>query len=168
MSNDQPLDLSPIEGRCDAATKGPWRVTRTGVSDFAHDFSYIEADGTEFIEVAWKWPEAGVCEARAERTGHANGVCGTMPDAQFIAHAREDIPALLAEVKRLRMELDRARDAALEEAAKIADDENVECCGDIDGDGPGCCGRYVVGKNGRIADAIRQRLQSTSAKEGGR
>lgn len=43
-------------------------------------------------------------------------------DGEFIAHAREDVPALIAEIRRLRTELDVARTAAFVEAEKkIAD-----------------------------------------------
>ncbi len=41
-------------------------------------------------------------------------------DAEFIAHAREDVPWLLAEVERLTAERDRARDLAARLEAQIA------------------------------------------------
>lgn len=44
------------------------------------------------------------------------------PDAQFLAHAREDVPALLAEVDRLRAEL-----AAARELAGLATEYRVPC-----------------------------------------
>jgi len=95
------LDLTPIKARCEAATEGPWK---------------------------WEWAD-GVFSALT--LGQADDVCGyghvltsercpacidagtpdehpcTLPkqeDSDFIAHAREDIPYLLAEVTRLEAE----------------------------------------------------------------
>jgi hypothetical protein len=42
----------------------------------------------------------------ARRPQVPNGSMRPMADAQFIAHARRDIPALLAEVRRLQRQLD--------------------------------------------------------------
>ena len=66
-------ELDAIEQRAHAATEGPW-------------------------------------EASAHRTGHYLVICPDCgvrggyerADAEFIAHARSDVPALLAEVRRLR------------------------------------------------------------------
>ena len=80
--------LAGIEQRANAATKGEWIVGGPG-------FVYSERDKF-LIPVA--------------RTG-ANA------DAEFIAHARTDVPALVAEVRRLSAALDeqqrRIEDAAL-------------------------------------------------------
>jgi hypothetical protein len=70
------IDLDAIEARCNAATKGPWEAKCS-----YHDYPYIVAHG---------W-ELGCGEDFAR-----------MPDADFIAHARTDLPALLTEVRRLR------------------------------------------------------------------
>lgn len=66
------LDLAAIRARTEAATAGPWEAD--GVE------GNLNAPGIRVAEFL-SWPEA---------------------DAQFIAHAREDVPALLAEVERLR------------------------------------------------------------------
>jgi len=69
-------DLSEIEARCNAATPGPWEVRNPGC-----------------------WPgEIGP-------TGVSGGSVATASchdNAEFIAHAREDVPALVAEVRALR------------------------------------------------------------------
>ncbi|QLJ01493.1 hypothetical protein HZZ00_10975 [Streptomyces sp. NEAU-sy36] len=71
------LDLDAIQARANAATPGPW---------FPHE----------------DWP--GRVFAESEFNAHVARVTGSNPEAneQFIAHAREDVPALVAEVRRLR------------------------------------------------------------------
>lgn len=76
------IDLAAIKARCAVATPGPW-----------------EADGTElFVYQSREW--IGECcrldDPRADR------------DTTFIAHARTDVPALVAEVELLRAALWRA------------------------------------------------------------
>ena len=78
----EPLDLDPIEARVNAATAGPWKALEAR-GEHWYAISANEA-------VAWISSNDGSNESQRE------------PDAQFIAHAREDVPALLAEVKRLR------------------------------------------------------------------
>ncbi|WP_060210221.1 hypothetical protein [Sporosarcina koreensis] len=66
--------LEAIRERAEAATEGPWKN---------FDGGYI-VGGSEIA--------VGEVVAEAERDA----------DAEFIAHAREDIPALLAEVERMQ------------------------------------------------------------------
>ena len=87
------LDLEPIKERLAAATPGPW-----------------DADGTE-VSQHWSRPEPWLTIATNEVDcmaycygGRGRGV-ERVEDAEFIAHAPEDIRALLAEVKRLQGEL---------------------------------------------------------------
>ena len=68
------LDLDPIKARATAATGGPWGV---------EDARVFGDDG-----------RTQVCTL--------SGTRAWLPDAEFIAHARQDIPALLAEVERIR------------------------------------------------------------------
>jgi len=68
--------LAEIEARCEAATKGPWSVYVCGIRSLGYD-----VDG----------PEEG-----------NRGQFERQEDAEFIARAREDVPALIAEVRRLR------------------------------------------------------------------
>lgn len=77
--NLTPEKLDEIEARADAATEGPWKV-----------------DEYEALDV---WSPAGLVSSAApvktdERKPEA--------DAEFVAHARSDVPALVAEVRRLR------------------------------------------------------------------
>jgi hypothetical protein len=73
-------DLREIETRCNRATKGPWQSFVEG-RDQTSGSSFIRTGGLDDIEL----------------TGASD------EDQDFIAHARQDIPALLAEVRRLRM-----------------------------------------------------------------
>ena len=70
------LDLEPIKARCEQATKGPWFQGPHYRADVDSPFGCIRA-------CCWSGPQA-------------------IADAEFIAHAREDVPALIAEVERLR------------------------------------------------------------------
>lgn len=81
-------ELKEIEERANKATPGPWRV------DESLPNVYIRHDGIG-------WPIASMFHT-------ANGPW--KENAEFIAHARTDIPALLADNERLRAELDAAKD----------------------------------------------------------
>lgn len=89
------LDLEAIKERCDAATPGPWALS-----------SWTEWGATSYgvKDVA---PPGGT--VRDSDPAHRH--CLTPmeeSDAAFIAHAREDVPALVAEVERLREALHAA------------------------------------------------------------
>lgn len=78
------LNLGGIEARADAATEGPWEFDETlGIS----------------------------CELFRSLGAHEWGIhLGSIEqrdDAEFIARARDDVPALLAEVRRLRGVIER-------------------------------------------------------------
>lgn len=76
-------ELKAIEDRANAATEGPWLVPEKGY------------DGDDLIIGKDKFRVAGYC------------CCGgftLQEDADFVSDARADIPALIAEVRRLREE----------------------------------------------------------------
>lgn len=75
--------LMEIEARLAAATKGPWQSFVEGRDHLAGD-SFIRTGGMDNDS-----PDI-----------YLSG--GTLQDQDFIAHARQDIPTLLAEVRRLR------------------------------------------------------------------
>lgn len=83
------IDLDAIEARANAATDGPWWHYGDGFREI-HGPQNDEEDG-------WA-PQVAVA-----------GDDGTLPDAEFIAHARTDIPALVAEVRRLRAQVEAVR-----------------------------------------------------------
>ena len=93
--------LDDIEQRANAATPGPWCTD-----------SWEIYQGAEF-EAGAEWI-GETCRSGEMDDGRA--------DAEFVAHARTDVPALLAEVRRLRAVLDRTRALALLEAADFLRD----------------------------------------------
>lgn len=75
MTNEQ---LNEIKVRAGAATNGPWRVERSNCGSLHPKF--ITTDSI-ILDGFRPWSDA---------------------DAEFIAHSRQDVPALVAEVERLR------------------------------------------------------------------
>lgn len=83
------IDIEAIRARAEAATRGPWKVMWQG--NTVPSLQVVN-------EVFWENPkQIKVCSSISPKRE---------ADADFISHAREDIPALLAEVKRLQGELD--------------------------------------------------------------
>jgi hypothetical protein len=83
--NDK-LDLAAIRARCDAATPGPWEVVVRGNTVTSHAITVSD----KYISIA-------------------SGISPKTANAKFIAHAREDIPALIGEVERLQSDNKRLR-----------------------------------------------------------
>ena len=89
------VDIEAIEARVNAAAPGPWVYVDNGFDGYIMSAS-------EYLIVGGE-----PAEGRIEPDD---------PNADFIAHSREDIPALLAEVKRLTDEIaaiTAERDAAV-------------------------------------------------------
>lgn len=100
MTTHEPLtdaDLDRIEAEANAATPGPWMTT----PDYEDPVIYVEADidGGMFI--------CGMDSYRED-------------DAHFIASARTNVPALVAEVRRLKRALTDALEG-LEEMRPYVD-----------------------------------------------
>lgn len=75
-----PKELKQIKARCEAASEGPWEICKE--------------DGVDII--------GNNGEIILELSGKMLG-CTVRPyNFKFIAHARTDIPALIAEVERLK------------------------------------------------------------------
>lgn len=70
------VELAAIKARCEAATPGPWRG----------DCFLYDSEGNDLLF----------------GNGAGIGVFCEDADAQFAAHAREDMPRLVAEVERLQ------------------------------------------------------------------
>lgn len=98
-----PLDLDPIKARARAATDGPWAWE--WIAEKSNEWAVGQAfdanghalagrieDHDDMVETIIERRLVGMNES-----GHASAA-----DAEFIAHARTDIPALLAEIERLR------------------------------------------------------------------
>lgn len=72
--------LAEVQARCEAAPPAPWRVDNENT-----DLQRWVTDATGLMEINFGY------------RGNSN-----QAEARFTAHAREDVPALLAEVRRLR------------------------------------------------------------------
>ncbi len=92
MNQPDPAEIEAIAARTEAATPGPWLASHESVSDI-HGFD---------------------CQSQVTYPdGHGN--YGFTPaDAEFIAHARQDIPTLLAALATAEQERDQARRYAIE------------------------------------------------------
>ena len=80
-----PDRLAEIRKRCGAATPGPMRAI--GGSIFCDVLDSERGQGTFILY---------------DRAGYSGPDCNREGDSQFFAHARHDVPDLLAEVERLR------------------------------------------------------------------
>ena len=108
-------ELAEIEARANAATPGPWcastgRTYDTTTGKVAHVEHYVSR-GDDDVGIA-----SDVCDSR---TGEQSE-----PNARFIAAARTDVPALVAEVRRLTAALDAARREGAEGMRAAA----LRCC----------------------------------------
>jgi FtsZ-binding cell division protein ZapB len=83
VTTDIDIDIDAIRRREQAATPGPWKAV-----DFGDDTDPRTAYGV------WGKDDDDLCIFEDVDT--------LLADAEFIAHARQDIPALLAEIDRLR------------------------------------------------------------------
>lgn len=110
------IDLDAIEARCAAATPGPWRQCGADRKGCA-------------CGMVWSEP-ADFVVAQGEEGERAGTVCGFDVDDEtisanmrFVAHAREDVPALLAEVRRLTPNHE-AHGQALALVARLVEEHN--------------------------------------------
>jgi hypothetical protein len=116
------LDLDAIEARAESATRGPWTTD-------------VEIDGYRAgLRTVVRGPFGKriltVGQIRLHESGDAEA------NVAFTAAARDDVPALIAEVRRLRAENAGLRVAVLlltdgvAEARADVDDDDDECGGD--------------------------------------
>lgn len=87
-------DLLAMEQRCKRAQVGPWRV------DFGEE---IGSNWVVATNAAYDQDKRGTWAVATDRA-HASdcNAADGKDDAEFIAHARQDVPRLLEEVRRLR------------------------------------------------------------------
>ena len=78
-------EIKQIQERCERATKGPW-ISFVEGRDHTSGSSFIRTAGDDI-----------------ELTG------ASADDQDFIAHARQDVPALIEEICRLRKILDEGK-----------------------------------------------------------
>ena len=97
------LDLDAIEARANAATDGPWVVK--------HEPAW-EADNVQHPDVItvgaqmWEADDEPMTVCLVS-TDHEDDPVDVLLDAEFIAHARTDVPALVAALREARTEVER-------------------------------------------------------------
>lgn len=95
--------LAEIWARAQAATDGPWRMRHGATTE---DAIHVEFGEVLVVPDGWGWADNDWRKINA--------------DAEFIAHARSDVPWLMAEVDRLTGERDRARGLAARLEEQVA------------------------------------------------
>lgn len=122
MSTPMPSErLAGIAARVDAATAGPWGfydgdtyadvaadMEQTGPGSYSYRQKIAQLDDDHYWDDTAHEDDDEECAA-AQMTA----------DARFIAHARTDLPDLLAEVERLRTEVESLRRCASEQLETI-------------------------------------------------
>lgn len=93
------LDLEAIKARCEAASPPPWQAGR----DHAGPREHIRNGAGVLFGISEWW---------TIRTGR-HKVRQYQADVAFVTHARQDVPALVVEVERLRGIIEAASDMTL-------------------------------------------------------
>lgn len=106
--------LAAIEERASAATPGRWYVRQL---DDDHAMGLVAVSTVPDTGLGERWPEFEHSElVAATLVQHPRYVDGADErwdeNAHFIAHARDDVPRLVAEIRRLRQLLDAGGTAA--------------------------------------------------------
>jgi hypothetical protein len=94
MTNQSnPVDIDAIRARANAATKGPWET--------AHDDTHV---GGPVIDGDWDWiiGDLQIDDGQDQEDYRGKRL---KENCIFVAHARQDIPALCDEVESLRAEV---------------------------------------------------------------
>ena len=101
-----------MKARCDAASIAPWGVDSWGTDPIVD--TRTQGFAKNVVAIA---PYQQPIECRGQRR----------PNMEFIAHARTDVPRLVAEVKRLRAENKQLRkDLQWEKNDRMAEEERDE------------------------------------------
>jgi hypothetical protein len=94
------LDIKAIEKRLEAATKGPWRGEKHSIYVWGADGGMVADNITQL-----DWKEHGEI-ARMRGVGMGRYESGELQaNYDFIVHARQDVPDLLALVREMRAAL---------------------------------------------------------------
>ncbi|MGE7843942.1 hypothetical protein ACQKNX_24550 [Lysinibacillus sp. NPDC093712] len=103
-----PEQLNAIKERLAKATPGPWGFDKG--DNLREDRRPAVVEHFDYEHGEW----------------FIHGDIADISDATFIAHARQDIPALVAEIERLRAELTDIIVVATEEASSITHDNGYD------------------------------------------
>lgn len=99
VSNDR---LRQIQERCDNATPGTWAVADAGLGLVSLEVSPHKFNG--MVVSVDAEPQRHGYISKSDVGGYARSRKEGIANTHFIAHARQDIPWLLAEIERLRSE----------------------------------------------------------------
>lgn len=105
-----PTELAAIAARAEAATPGPWVFERAdllteGMADTT--YQHIRSGPVGVADTYHCQPIA--IEGFGRMSGYIPPRHGKVADAAFIAHAREDVPSLLAALDEASREIDRLK-----------------------------------------------------------
>jgi hypothetical protein len=92
---DPKPDLAAIEARVGAATEGPWECSLVGI-DAPVDEYVVQTEALADV----------VCRLNPAEEFIEGPTASPLADAEFIAHARTDVPALVARVRELEEHAD--------------------------------------------------------------
>ena len=88
-------ELQKIKERCEKATPGPWKALNIPYNGY-DDPEIVTKDGTYICQTTY--------DMQSQSEKH-----NVDEDMEFIAHAREDIPKLIAEVEKLKKKVKQLR-----------------------------------------------------------
>ncbi len=103
-----PLDLDAIEARANATPESPWTVE---LDVFDRDTTLEVSVGNKYVDFICRLPTVFKNDLSGEAATNAKA-SNEWKVGEFIAHAREDVPALCAEVRRLTAENDELMNEA--------------------------------------------------------
>lgn len=121
--------IAQIRARADAATRGPWHVQLTAETYIDRPSRYpIYSEVRGVVDVA----EGDTYVAQTKRGNEQ-----ARADAEFIAHAREDVAVLLAEIERLRAALVEATAEliALRDGLVVTDSDRADARAELRAEG---------------------------------
>ena len=121
-------ELAEIEARAEAATPGPWEFDQKNIG-YAHHRSHYGLLTNASRDTKDYWLSINVDY-------------GMEHNADFIAHARQDVPALVAEVRRMSGENERLLATIQDTCTWTEDDEFDSYLWDTE------CGETVVFEDG--------------------
>ncbi|MFS0832015.1 hypothetical protein ABC337_15295 [Arthrobacter sp. 1P04PC] len=108
-----PEQLDAIQARVDAATEGPWRVEHDNADDYEAGINYGDypyaLHGPKNASLTTEQLERPFLQDYKNRVSEMSEM--TDADAEFIAHARTDVPALLALVRSQQAQIERVEAA---------------------------------------------------------
>ena len=121
IPDDVPKWLAESKARWEASTPGPWEVAPISEWDKSILINFPNGCGACFAEVSYD----DVWDGEDENGNAIDGASQQEAAADFIAHAHQDIPMLLALVERLQAELHNELDTTVPYSYKAELDEET-------------------------------------------